>query len=204
MSTTEEPKAKRKPVVGPVGDGDEFPEAETDLLRDTADNIEEMDAADVAQTRDWFLSGKEVGRAPHFPVRFDVRHTSDPEWHTFVCRVLDPGEIDSLREQCMKEEATNRRERRSMRGLMKSFDNRRYNALLVFTAMVDPDPQEMIRQLQEQGKTWAVDGADLILRRFSFKPLLVEQIAGQVLRASGGDEDDVKGGRDLVERAAGN
>jgi hypothetical protein len=42
----------------------------------------------------------------------------------------------------------------------------------------------------------------VVLHRFRNKPLLVDQIAGQILLVSGGDDEDVRTAREI--RAAGN
>lgn len=144
---------------------------------------------------DWLLADDEESEeeTPVYPLEINVStNPREPKWVTWHIKPIASGRLDQLRR--MFQVPVNRQQRRA--GQQADLDASRFNAALVFEATVYPDLIEVMNKKGER------NGAEYVMNRFRNKPLLVDQIAGEVLQRSGGDEADV---RDATEiRAAGN
>ena len=117
------------------------------------------------------------------------------KWVKWAIRPVTSERIDELR-RGHQVPSGNRREQRAGRTDLRMSA---FNAALVWEATIEPNPDELLRIARSKG---VASGGEVISWLFRHKPLLVDQLAGRVLEAAGGDEDDV---RDAAEvRAAGN
>lgn len=164
-----------------------------EAIRKVADQPKQASPDDMQDALEWFLADDDTEADPVFPIELNV--STDPavkQWITWHVKPMQSTRIDALRRTFQV--AGNREQRR--KGMGADLDAARFNAALVYEATVKPDLNVAI----EQGKF--VDGAQAVLHRFRNKPLLVDQIAGQILYISGGDDEDMRIPREL--RAAGN
>lgn len=183
---------KEQPTVIPTVSGlggaeseDEEPNPESALLRKVAQHPRTTTDDEKQSTLDWFLQdegGDEM--EPHYKIEINV--STDPgreDFKPWVIKPIPSPRIDMIRRACTV--APNRAARRRTSG-GQDLDAARFNATLVYEGTVDPDLTVPLKA----GKF--TDGAQLVLHRFRFKPLLVDQIAGQILEYSGGADEDVR------------
>lgn len=182
------PRATRPAELGE--DAVKKMEAVDTRRRDAVDPVVATDALE------WFLAdeGSEETSEPVYPIEINVStNPTAPEWVQWHVKPMQSQRIDFLRRTFQM--PVNREQRR--RGEQGELDGAKFNAALVFEATVYPN---LVDVLERTGKFR--DGVELVLHRFRAKPLLVDQIAGQVLFYSGGDSDDVRTAREV--KAAGN
>lgn len=169
------------------------PVRDDEVVRKVADQPRDATPEDHMDALEWFLADDDEEGDPVFPVEINV--STDPDrkkWVTWKVKPIASQRIDTLRR--VFQVPGNREQRR--KGMGSDLDAAKFNAALVFESTVSPDLSVPIAQ----GKF--ADGAQLVLHRFRNKPLLVDQIAGQILYISGGDDEDMRVPREL--RAAEN
>lgn len=179
---------------GPVGLTDE------QLLNAAANKPSALSDEEKQSTLDWFLDDGAEGSEiePLYRIQIDV--STNPEVQDFKDWVIKPvpsERIDYLRRQFSIVQG-NRDQRRRRGALGTELDAAKFNGQLVFEATADPDLEEVMRR---KPGAWTA-GWELVVHRFRFKPLLVDQIAGQILTYSGGDDEAVRTATEI--KAAGN
>lgn len=179
-STTTPSDDVRVTGEGPGMHPDELP-PEVERVAQHADQTEPQEKQDAL---DWFLA-EDSGDAvePTYTIQINVSTDIDhPQWIDWQIKPIPSQRIDYLRRTFSMQ--PNREQRR--RGQTADLDAARFNAALVFEATVYPDLEQPLRTKGFR------DGAELITWRFRGKPLLVDQIAGEILQRSGGDEADLR------------
>jgi hypothetical protein len=168
-------------------------EAEADALGVVANSPRTATDEEKQSALEWFMADDDEATDPTYPLEVNVStDPGRPRWITWRIKPVASTRIDYLRRTFTM--PVNREQRR--KGAMGDLDASKFNAALVFESTVDPD----LSIPMGQGKF--ADGAQLIMHRFRNKPLLIDQIAGQILFYSGGDDDDLRIARDV--KAAGN
>lgn len=162
--------------------------AETDaLLRKASDQPKSLTPDEAQSTLDWFMAEQDEEAEPHYTIEINVSvEPGKEDFKPWVIKPMHSERIDMLRRTFQVQ--GNRQQRRTG---VADLDLAKFNAALVFEATVDPD---LSIPLQQKG---FADGAQLVQHRFRFKPLLVDQIAGEVLRISGGDDEDLRTAREV-------
>jgi hypothetical protein len=146
---------------------------------------------------DWFLSDEQDAE-PVYPCKVNVGTLTD-DFRIWKVRPIGSSRIDEIRRMCQIGNRASQRQ--ASRQGAPQVDVAKMNAILVFEGSVDPDLREALATAQRL-KSVSPDVAFFIHNRFKFKPLLVDQIAGEILRISGADEDDVQTAREVL--SAGN
>lgn len=168
-------------------------EVEADVLSTVANAPRTATDEEKQTALEWFMADDEEATDPTYALEVNV--STDPDNPTFIVWRIKPvasSRIDFLRRTFTM--PVNREQRR--KGAMGDLDASKFNAALVFESTVEPD----LSIPMETGKFR--DGSQLVMHRFRNKPLLLDQIAGQILFYSGGDDDDLRVARDV--KAAGN
>lgn len=189
-TTLPDPADVRITDEGPGIHPDELP-PEVEAVAQRGDKTDPQEKQDAL---DWFLA-EDSGEAvePVYTIQINVSTDVErPRWLDWQIKPIPSQRIDYLRRTFSMQ--PNREQRR--RGQSADLDAARFNAALVFEATVYPDLEQPLRTKGFR------DGAELITWRFRQKPLLVDQIAGEVLQRSGGDEADLRTATEV--RAAGN
>lgn len=171
------------------------------LLDAAAHRPESLSDEEKQSTLDWFLADEGEGAAvePHYRIQIDV--STNPEIQDFKDWVIKPipsERIDYLRRQFTIAVGNRDQRRRRTAAVGTELDAAKFNGQLVFEATADPDLEEVMRR---KPGAWTA-GWQLVVHRFRFKPLLVDQIAGQILTYSGGDDEAVRTATEI--QAAGN
>jgi hypothetical protein len=117
-----------------------------------------------------------------------------------VIKPVGSERIDHLRRQFTVSTGNRAQRRRRNQGQSQELDGAKFNAQLVYEATVDPDLETVFNAKKGPG-SWQY-GFELVIHRFRFKPLLVDQIAGQILEYSGGDDEAIRTATEI--KAAGN
>lgn len=157
------------------------------LIARAAEKPKSLSEEQKQSTLDWFLEEQGDEVEPHYTIEINVSTEPDnPNYKVWVIKPIESSRIDILRRTFQVQ--GNRQQRRTGQA---DVDMARFNAALVFEATVDPDLTVPLQQKQ------FADGAQLVQHRFRFKPLLVDQIAGEVLRISGGDDEDLRTAREV-------
>lgn len=195
-------KEAEAPATAVAAEGDAPAEVEdeprqpNDVIDAVAKQGVRGDANRSSDALDWFLSDESEDEAiPAYP--FDINVSTKPGEENLIRWVVRPvmsTRIDELRRAHQSQAGVNRQQRR--RGqTAPEIDVARFNAALVFEATLEPDMQEVLtRKRTKEGVT----GTDVVMWRFRHKPLLIDQIAGEILRISGADEDDLREAREVM------
>lgn len=159
-----------------------------EAVRQVANHVKQASAEDMQDALDWFMADEDEAEDPTYTVEINIStDVGRPKWIKWTIRPIPSQRIDFLRRTFTM--PVNRA--MSRRGQQGELDAARFNGALVFEATVDPDLKIPLAQ-----KGFA-DGSQLVIHRFRQKPLLVDQLAGQVLFYSGGDDEDVRAVRDV-------
>jgi hypothetical protein len=164
---------------------------ERDLIGEVATQGVKGDPDRAKAALDWFLEAEPEDEADDVVYPLEINISTDPKVERYITWTVKPmasTRIDELRRAFTMQ--TPRKRRRAEGD--SQVDIARFNAALVFEATVSPDLKEAARRKNN------ADGASLVLWRFRKKPLLVDQIAGQVLQYSGADEDDLREAREVI------
>jgi hypothetical protein len=129
---------------------------------------------------EWFLSPTDDTDLSH-TFEINVGSPTQPKWTKWTIKPVDMEKLRKIRRQ--SQQTGNRRERRSGSG---EFDEMTANVQIVVEATVYPDLRDAARTLG------IVDPATAVRTRFSHKPGLLTQIAGEVMSLSGYDDEDVR------------
>lgn len=163
--------------------------------RDAVDKIGEarnpkaVDRETAQDALDWFMADEGEEADPVYTIEVNVStDLTHPRVIAWQFKPMGSERIDVLRR--MFSVPLNRDQRRS--GQVAELNTARFNAALVFESTVNPDLQAALATRGES------DGARLVTHRFRHKPLLVDQIAGQILEMSGGNEEDVRTAKEVV------
>lgn len=190
--TMEAPQAKAPAgqPAGSTGKDEDGPDVVDRVAREGV----QRDALRSAEALEWFLSdeGEEDGPVTH-PLDINVGRPGEERWIQWVVTAVQSTRIDELRRAHVQE--TGNRQQRRRRQAAEQLDVARFNAALVFEATISPD---MTKVIQAKGLKQGASGADAIMWRFREKPLLIDQIAGEILRISGADEDDLREAREVI------
>lgn len=159
----------------------------------------------------WFLSAdpSDLGARGDGTYTFEVNVALAPEKRYIPWTVRVVG-ADRIRELRRAGENRNARRQRQM-GVIPDADDGQFELRVIVEGTVNPDLYEVARnpQVAEQLKAMGLperhpDAMFLPMQavkaRFGHKPLLIEQIAREILNFGGGDAEDV---RDQREAAAG-
>jgi hypothetical protein len=138
-----------------------------------------LSTEEVADALEWFLSDvEEADEAHNFQINVGtLRHK---KWVTWSVRPVDPDRIKRIRRAS---QGGNRMARRMGTG---EFDEVGANIQIVVEGTVYPDIRAAAK---EKG---LVAPEDWVRLKFSHKPGLLTQIAGEVMACSGFDDEDVR------------
>lgn len=160
---------------------------------------------------EWFLSADpaDLGSSGDGTYTFEVNVALAPEkrFIPWTIRVVDS---DRIRELRRAGENRNARRQRQM-GVIPDADDSNFELRLIVEGTVNPDLYEVARNpqvvaqlrgmgLPERHPDPMFMPMQAVKARFGHKPLLIEQIAREILNFGGGDAEDV---RDQREAAAG-
>jgi Phage XkdN-like tail assembly chaperone protein, TAC len=162
-----------------------------DVIDEVASQGVKGDANRAKDALEWFLTDEAEGETDIPTYTLELNVSTDPMREKIIQWVIRPiasTRIDELRRQHQAGGRSGRRRR----GDEPQVDIARFNAALVYEATVSPDLRDVARRKQ------VASGGELVLHRFRHKPLLVDQIAGQVLQYSGADEDDLREAREVI------
>jgi hypothetical protein len=198
-STTEAAQPAARPGSGrPEAESEETDahlKRERDVIDEVATQGVKNDPNRARNALEWFLADEEEDESPpHYPLDLNVgTKPGEENVIRWVVRPVMSTRIDELRRAHQTQSGNRQQRRRGAAG--PELDVARFNAALVFEATVEPNMAEV---LEKKKTKEGVSGADVVLWRFRHKPLLVDQIAGEILRVSGADEDDLREAREVI------
>ena len=181
---------------GRVDDGDEFPGANgngddtgptfDDERREAVDRVTKAtkaDPKDLADATAWFLSDERSPLAVRtFGLNVGKWNDESKEYEDFVVNWT----VQALSREAIRtiqKMAVPARERAKGTGEM---DSMKANLGIAAEGTVKPDLAEIAASVGSQ------DTAEVLKRRFAYKPGLIDQIANEVLTVSGYNDDDVR------------
>ena len=160
------------PVEGDEKDGAEAVKA--------AASGKKLSNQETQNALDWFLSDEDETFTQELSL--NVGSHTDPKWVTWEIQPVDLDTLRRIRQQAQA--AANRQARRS--GQLGEIDEVEANIRIVIEGTASPD---IVAISQQKGD---VDPANTLKRRFSHKPGLLGQIAGEIMSISGYDDEDVR------------
>jgi hypothetical protein len=159
---------------------------------------------------DWLLSDEteEEQQAPRRLLKLNVGTDEQPKIIDWVITTLDAETFNQIRAQARLESGNRQVRRQRGRGRDEiDFDVTVYNQRVVAAATVEPDLDEAVKaKFSQPAADPLFYKVELLKARFRNKPILLDQVAGEVMLFSGADEDDVVRATPEVTmvRAAGN
>lgn len=182
----------RQPLIRPLDE----PSEQAEVLSPRPASVEaaadgkKLSAAETVDALDWLLSDDEEDASEYaYAMEIDIGPPDKEVWTKWVIRPLDADEFRAIQSA-----AISRAQRR--RGITTDPDMTEHNMRIVVAGTVYPD-------LAQAAAVKGVADPSLVLKhRFRFKPLLLTQLAGEIIRLSGADDDAVRDSREV--RAAGN
>lgn len=151
----------------------------TDPGRDAVDRVKngngsDMDAVDATA---WFLSDEDSEVKAH--KTFEINVSADPDVDKYVRWKVQAISRERIR-QFRKQSRTSGR-----RGMAEEIDETKVSLLIAVEGTVEPNLRELAQQIGAQP-------TEVLRRRMSHKPGLIDQIAAEVQAVSGYDDDDVR------------
>jgi hypothetical protein len=175
------------PVISPVGGNGELrpsngehgepdDQGRSAVGRVAAGGKSEQDMADATA---WFLSEQYAGVKAR--KSFELNVSADPEHPHYVAWTVEAISRQRIRQIRRQARVTSRRNTTG-----DQMDETKVNLLVACEGTVDPDLDAIAHEIGAQ------DASSVLERRMAHKPGLIDQIAGEVLGASGYDDDDVR------------
>lgn len=175
-----------------------------------ATQVKQMAPEEQLDALTWLLTdeSEEEQQRPTRLLNLNVGTDQDTKWIEWTITTLDADTFNQIRAQTRSEGGNRQqqRARRRGRGDEMDIDVTTYNLRVVAAATIVPDLDKAVEA--KYGGPSADPlyyRVELLRQQFRNKPIILDQIAGEVMLFSGGDEDDVVRATEVtMVRAAGN